>query len=365
MVKITTVVGARPQFVKAAVLSRQFKSMEGVSESIVHTGQHFDDAMSKIFFDELDIPEPAVNLGIHSVDHCAMIGRLIESLGGVYSSERPDMVLVYGDTNSTLAAAIAAKKNGIPLAHVEAGIRTGDETAPEESNRYLVDRMSSMNFCCTSVGFENLVKEGFGSGLIDSEIFNHGDVMKDAALHFAKRRPRQLAGRRIGRPSIVVTMHRPENTDSPQKFKAIVESLNRLCRDFDIVFPMHPRTVEAAKRLDAVFDFPVLPPVGYIEMLGMLADCSGVLTDSGGLVREAYFFRRPSVLVLGKPAWVELIETGACERTDCTPEAILSAVTRMVGKEVSNDDCPFGDGNAGVSIARDILAYANRGRGPR
>jgi UDP-GlcNAc3NAcA epimerase len=357
VVKITTVVGARPQFVKAAVLSRHFKGLEAVSETIVHTGQHFDDSMSKIFFDELDIPHPAVNLGIHSVDHCAMIGRLIEKLGDVYTKNRPNLVLVYGDTNSTLAAAIAAKKHSIPLVHVEAGIRTGDEHAPEESNRYLVDRMSAMNFCCTQTGLDNLVKEGFQSGLINSKIFNYGDVMKDAVLHYTdKRKVAGYRGREGGRPSIAVTIHRAENTDSSRKLREIVDGLNFLSKDFEIIFPIHPRTMEAVKRLGAAFDFPVLPPVGYIEMLDILSGCHGVLTDSGGLVREAYFFGRPSVYVLDRPAWVELIENGSCERADCSAQSIFAAARRMVGRDVSTENCPFGRGDAGSLIAKEILA---------
>lgn len=357
MTNIITVVGARPQFVKAAVLSRQFQKMDDVSEMIVHTGQHFDDRMSKIFFDELGIPAPTVNLGIHSINHCAMIGRLMESIGDIFVAKRPDLVLVYGDTNSTLAAAIAAKKNGIPLAHVEAGIRTGDESAPEESNRYLVDRMSTFNFCCTKVGVDNLVKEGFLSGLVNTTVCNYGDVMKDAALFFSQNKQtekKRLFERR--RPFIVATIHRPENTDHRGKLEAIVNSLNEVNSDVDVVFPVHPRTTEALQRYGLELQFPVSPPVGYLEMLDLLSGCSGVVTDSGGLVREAYFFGRPSVLVLGKPAWVELIENGSCERVDCTADQIVHAIARMSKKNVANDDCPFGNGNAGELIANHLAS---------
>jgi len=356
MLKITTVVGARPQFVKAAVLSRQFRGMENISEKIIHTGQHFDDQMSKIFFDELEIPVPTLNLGIHSLNHCAMIGRLTESIGEVLTGGRPDLVLVYGDTNSTLAAAIAAKKNEIPLAHVEAGIRTGDESAPEESNRYLVDRMANFNFCCTQVGVDNLIREGFQSGLIDTAVHNFGDVMKDAALFFSKRKPSQNSRSAERRRSfIVATIHRPENTDHRDKLAAIVMALNDINKETDVVFPVHPRTTEALRRYGLKFDFPVSPPVGYLEMLGLLSGCSGVITDSGGLVREAYFFGRPSVLVLGKPAWVELIKNGSCERVDCSIDQIIPAIARMRDKHVTSDDCPFGSGNAGELIARYLV----------
>ena len=309
MRKIITVVGARPQFIKAATLSRQFKLL-GIEEKIIHTGQHFDANMSEIFFDEMEIPKPAYQLDIHGVSHGAMTGRMLEGIEKILMTEKPDGVLVYGDTNSTLAGALAAAKLHIPVIHVEAGLRSFNMEMPEEINRILTDRISNALFCPTDTAVNNLMREGFDNMPI--QIIKNGDVMQDAAMYYAdKAQLKSDIIRKAGLNKFVLaTIHRQENTDNPENLKNIVEGLNAIHKEIPIVVPMHPRTRNILAQNYQLPDFTIIDPVGYFDMIMLLKSCEMVITDSGGVQKEAFFFAKHCITLREQTEWVELVENG-------------------------------------------------------
>ncbi|MBI3699912.1 MAG: UDP-N-acetylglucosamine 2-epimerase (non-hydrolyzing) [Afipia sp.] len=308
--KILTVVGARPQFIKAAAVSRAIRESDGLREVMIHTGQHFDADMSDVFFDELDIPPPAHRLDIHGGGHGDMTGRMLSAIEPVLMSERPDWVVVYGDTNSTLAGALAAAKLHIPIAHVEAGLRSFNRRMPEEINRVLTDHLASLQFCPTSQAVENLEAEGIKTG-----VHHAGDVMYDATTFAASRAK--------GRSTIVsdmslapkqyslATVHRAENTDDPKSLRAIVDFLKREAKNLPIVLPLHPRTRQAAEKSGVSLDgLRVIGPVGYLDMATLLNGAAAAYTDSGGLQKEAYFHRVPCTTLRDETEWVETVTHG-------------------------------------------------------
>jgi UDP-GlcNAc3NAcA epimerase len=309
MRKIITIVGARPQFVKAATLSRQF-SLLGIEELIIHTGQHFDVNMSNVFFEEMEIPKPAYQLDIHGLTHGAMTGRMLEGIEGILMKEKPDGVLVYGDTNSTLAGALAASKLHIPLIHVEAGLRSYNMEMPEEINRILTDRISNILFCPTETAVNNLKKEGFENMPI--QIIKNGDVMQDAAIYYAARAEQKsniLA--RIDLPNFTLaTIHRQENTDSPENLKNIIDGLNEINRLSPVVVPIHPRTRNILTQQNIIPEFKLIDPVGYFDMIMLLKSCELVITDSGGVQKEAFFFGKHCITLREQTEWIELVENG-------------------------------------------------------
>ena len=309
MKKIITVVGARPQFIKAATLSRQFKLL-GIEEKIIHTGQHFDANMSEIFFDEMGIPKPAYQLDIHGVSHGAMTGRMLEGIEKILMTEKPDGVLVYGDTNSTLAGALAAAKLHIPVIHVEAGLRSFNMEMPEEINRILTDRISNALFCPTDTAVNNLMREGFDNMPI--QIIKNGDVMQDAAMYYAdKAQLKSDIIRKAGLNKFVLaTIHRQENTDNPENLKNIIEGLNAIHKEIPVVVPMHPRTRNILAQNYQLPDFTIIDPVGYFDMIMLLKSCEMVITDSGGVQKEAFFFAKHCITLREQTEWVELVENG-------------------------------------------------------
>lgn len=306
---ILTVVGARPQFIKAAPVSAALERA-GLREILVHTGQHFDAAMSDVFFDELGLRQPDHHLAIHSLGHGAMTGRMLEELEAVMLAERPAQVLVYGDTNSTLAGALAAAKLNIPVAHVEAGLRSFNRRMPEEVNRVLADHVSALLFCPTLAAVENLKAEGITRG-----VHHVGDVMHDATIAAAERaRARSTVLEQHGlapRDYAVATIHRAENTDDAARFARVLTWLEMAAKERPLVMPVHPRT---RKLIDACGWAPagvtLLPPIGYLDMAMLLANAAAVVTDSGGLQKEAYFHRVPCVTLRDETEWVETIEAG-------------------------------------------------------
>jgi UDP-GlcNAc3NAcA epimerase len=333
----------------------------GGRSRIIHTGQHFDPEMSDIFFRQLGIPTPDHQLSIHSLSHNEMIGNMLIGIDRLFAAERPDLVVVYGDTNTTLAGALAAKKRNIPLAHIESGIRTGKEDMPEESNRYLTDRVADWNFACTYLGVENLVREGYGgggagTGAIRGGVYNSGDLMLDAALLFKDQALGQsvvLRDRKLGdKPFILATIHRAENTDNTDSLRNVITALNTLHRHTPVLFPMHPRTGQLIAKLGLKVDFTTTGPLGYLDMLALVQSCHSVLTDSGGLSREAFFFQKPALVVMQNPFWPEIFAHGNCLRADATVEDIavrqqeLLAGSRAFGRDV------FGDGRAAVKISK-------------
>lgn len=311
MTKMLTIVGARPQFIKAAALSRVLQNFDSIEEQIVHTGQHFDSNMSDVFFEEMQIPRPAFNLEINSLGHGAMTGRMLEEIEKLILSEKPDMVLVYGDTNSTIAGALAAKKLHVKVAHVEAGLRSFNIRMPEEVNRILTDRISDYLFCPTSTAIDNLEREGFNN--IDCHIHRTGDVMQDAALYyasFADEKSTVLNDHDISGDIALATIHRAENTDDPRRLEGIIKALNRINKEIQVICPIHPRTSKIMDKLNLNVEFTTIDPVGYFDMIALLKKSRIVLTDSGGLQKEAFFFASPCVTLRDQTEWVELIENG-------------------------------------------------------
>lgn len=310
--KIVSILGARPQFIKAAVLSRIILENKEFTEVLVHTGQHFDTNMSEVFFEEMDIPKPNYNLDINGVGHGAMTGRMLEQIEAVLLKEEPDLVVVYGDTNSTLAGALAAKKLGIKVAHVEAGLRSFNMNMPEEVNRILTDRISDLLLCPTVTALSNLKKEGFDS--FDAKVALTGDIMGDSVAFYS-----QMAAERSeiikklqleGKKFILATIHRQENTDDPKVLTSILKALNDISADTLVVMPLHPRTRMMMEKFDLSFSGLTIDPVGYFDMLQLLKYCSLVITDSGGLQKEAYFNKKPCVIAREETEWVELVNAG-------------------------------------------------------
>jgi len=309
MNRIITVVGARPQFIKAATLSRQFK-LAGIEELIIHTGQHFDTNMSDVFFEEMEIPTPAYQLDIHGLTHGAMTGRMLEGIEAILLKEKPDGVLVYGDTNSTLAGALAASKLHIPVMHVEAGLRSFNMKMPEEINRILTDRISNVLFCPTDAAVANLKKEGFEN--MPVRIIKNGDVMQDAALYYAaKAEQKSDILKHTGLSKFVLaTIHRQENMDSPETLRNIITGLNEINRQIQVLVPIHPRTRKILTQLNIVPEFKMIDPVGYFDMIVLLKNCKLVITDSGGVQKEAFFFGKHCITLREQTEWVELVENG-------------------------------------------------------
>jgi UDP-GlcNAc3NAcA epimerase len=307
--KVATVVGARPQFVKAAAVSRAFVG-SGVEEILIHTGQHYDANMSDIFFEELEIPHPKLHLGIGGGGHGAMTGAMLMKLEEAFIAEKPDAVLVYGDTNSTLAGALAAAKLHIPVVHSEAGLRSFNRRMPEELNRVVTDHLSALLLCPTHAAVANLASEGIAKG-----VHHVGDVMFDAtvfAIERSKRTSSVIDGLGLrGERYAVCTLHRAENTDDPVRLAALIDFLAGEAKDRTIVFPVHPRTRKMllASGL-ATPGLMLIDPLGYFDLHRLLADCEAVFTDSGGLQKEAYFHRKPCITLREETEWVETIDAG-------------------------------------------------------
>lgn len=358
--KVLTVVGARPQFVKAAMVSRAFERWsredpsQAVHELIVHTGQHFDENMSDVFFEEMRIPRPAHYLGIGGGTHGAMTGRMIEAIERTILEERPDWLLVYGDTNSTLAGAVAAVKLHVPIAHVEAGLRSFNRRMPEEINRVLTDHAADLLFAPTQTAVDNLRHEG----LPEEKVRLVGDVMYDAALFYgdlAERSSRILE--RLGlrkREFVLATIHRAENTDDPRRLGAIVGALRELAAEIPVVLPVHPRTRNAARNQGLELDDGVLTltdPLGYLDMLQLERNARLVATDSGGVQKEAFFQGVPCVTLRDESEWVELIELGWNRIVPPTGVAeIVTGIRAALSAPAGREARPYGDGAAADKI---------------
>jgi UDP-GlcNAc3NAcA epimerase len=354
---ILHIVGNRPQFIKLSLLHKALSREDGVRSRIIHTGQHFSDEMSAIFFREFDIPEPDYSLQVHSLPHTAMIGEMLIRLGSVLAADRPDAIVVYGDTNTTLAGALAARKHNIPLMHVEAGIRTGEADMPEESNRYVTDRLADLNFACTSLGVANLLKEGMPA----SGTFETGDLLLDATLHFAgPARSISTLATELGvmdRPFVLATIHRTENIDRPGALAAIVTALNCIHSDIPVVFPAHPRTEQVIREQGLNPAWICCPPLGYMDMLALVQASGYVITDSGGLSREAFFFHKPSVIVMNRPFWPEIMAHGPSLAAPADTEMIIARFRSLPDGDRPFDTSVFGDGHAADAISRLILEY--------
>ena len=348
--KLVTVLGARPQFIKASVVSHTLRASGGLDEVVVHTGQHFDPNMSDVFFTDLNMTPPAYNLEVHGGGHGEMTGRMLMAVERVILAEKPAAVLVYGDTNSTLAGALAAVKLQIPVAHVEAGLRSMNLAMPEEVNRILTDRISRWLFTPTQAAEAHLRREGMAAG----QIIPVGDVMYDAALHFGARVA--ASGRVMGRLGltagayILATVHRAENTDNPARLAAIVDALEGIADRLPVVWPLHPRTrsaLAATGRLDRLPpQLRLIDPVGYLDMVQLEKHAALIATDSGGVQKEAFFYRVPCVTLRDETEWVELVEAGWNRlASPAEPAAMLAAMNAAIGSS-GREFSPYGHGDA-------------------
>ncbi|NCC31502.1 MAG: UDP-N-acetylglucosamine 2-epimerase (non-hydrolyzing) [Chloroflexia bacterium] len=377
--KLLTIIGARPQFIKAATISRAINEHNAkigttgqgthIREIICHTGQHFDANMSDVFFEQLDIPRPDHHLGIASLSHGAMTGRMLEGIEALIQQERPDWVLVYGDTNSTLAGALAAAKLHVPVAHVEAGLRSHNPAMPEEINRVLTDRISTLLLCPTATAIENLIREGFpfpSSGKGAQRIEQVGDVMYDAVLHYRNRAREQYNLDIWGlhdQGYALCTLHRQENTDDPERLSAILAALREISRALAVVLPLHPRTrcrLEQQNNLLALDGLTLIDPLPYLEMQRLQMSARVILTDSGGMQKEAYFHGVPCITMREETEWVETVEAGWNQLTGANKERILGAwhAAKVPGSKASE---LYGEGQAAEQVIEHLTRAGANG----
>ena len=354
--KIISVIGARPQFIKAATISRSLKQRKA-NEIIVHTGQHFDDNMSNVFFNEMKIPQPDYYLKINNLSHGAMTGQMMEKIEMILVEEKPDMVLVYGDTNSTMAGALAAVKLHIPVAHVEAGLRSANNVMPEEINRIVTDRISTRLYCPTNNAVANLTKEGFNN--FDCKILLTGDVMLDAVNFYKEQSNLYPTLERFNLAPgnfYLSTVHRAENTDNLQNLKSIIDALNKLNDISPVVLPIHPRTKKIIQENKLEVSFTLLEPVGYFDMMNLIKGSKLVLTDSGGLQKEAFFFNKFCITMREETEWIELVSGGYNITTGVNGDEILKGVRYFEGRNFESKDGLYGKGNAAELIVNDLLS---------
>jgi len=354
MLKIITILGARPQFIKAGSVSREIAKYEEIQEIIVHTGQHYDANMSEVFFDEMQIPKPDYFMNIGGKSHGAMVGQMIEKIEEILVKEKPDLVIVYGDTNSTLAGAIAASKLNIKVGHVEAGLRSFNVQMPEEVNRILTDRVSSVLFCPTQSAVDNLNSEGINNWGADTKLFLVGDVMQDGANFYKKlaQKPLGLVG---SNDFVLCTIHRAENTDDQTRLGQIVSALNEIALTKEVIIPVHPRTKKILQAGDYDTDnLTIIDPVGYLNMVWLIDHCELVMTDSGGLQKEAFFFNKPCITMRDETEWVELIESNCNILAGADKNKILEAYRSHTFSKKFNADL-YGAGEASGRIVKILL----------
>jgi UDP-GlcNAc3NAcA epimerase len=379
MLKILTVVGARPQIIKAAALSRAIrdKFSSRIKEVIVHTGQHYDENMSQVFFDELGIPAPDHNLQVGSGTHGEQTAAMITGIEKILLSEKPGCIILYGDTNSTLAGAIAASKIHVPIVHIEAGLRSFSKAMPEEVNRILCDHVSTLLFSPTLTGLKNLIKEGFaeanaGPFTCDNpRIYHCGDVMYDNSLYFSalaeKRTDIVQREKLIPGKYVLATIHRNNNTDEPARLNALFTALNGISEKngIQVVLPMHPRTTKLLDKnlsqtlLEAVKKNPlfrIMPPASFLEMTALEKNARLIMTDSGGVQKEAFFFSKPCIILRPETEWVELVECGAAVIADANESAILKAFEHFKDPAQASYPSIFGNGKAAEFICGELLA---------
>ncbi|MCF6245172.1 MAG: UDP-N-acetylglucosamine 2-epimerase (non-hydrolyzing) [Sulfurovum sp.] len=349
--KIVTILGARPQFIKAGTVSREIAKYDEIEEVIVHTGQHYDANMSDVFFYEMHIPKPNYFLDINGLGHGAMTGQMLEKIEEVLLKEKPDWVMVYGDTNSTLAGSLAASKLHIKIAHIEAGLRSFNMKMPEEINRILVDRISTILFCPTDTAIENLTNEGYDD--LDIKVVKSGDVMQDGAMFYKDLSVKPNC--EIAENYILCTIHRAENTDDEQRLREIFEALNEIAKEKQIILPLHPRTKKIIADLGIdVAALTIIEPIGYLEMVWLITNCDMVMTDSGGLQKEAFFFEKPCITLRDETEWVELVDNGFNVLVGANKEKIISTYMNQQFNSDFNIDL-YGMGQASKMIVEQLI----------
>jgi len=387
VIKILTVIGARPQFIKAAALSRAIRNKfsDKIKEVIVHTGQHYDDNMSRVFFEEMEIPKEDYNLEVGSSSHGTQTAAMISGIEELLLKEKPDCVVLYGDTNSTLSGAVAAAKIHIPVVHIEAGLRSFNKSMPEEINRIVCDHCSTLLFSPTKNGYVNLVKEGFPEfnkapyTSNNPKIYHCGDVMYDNAIYFSSRyigtekksdvlREYELTPDNF----ILATIHRDNNTDNPERFASIFLTLNKISiqNKLKIVLPLHPRTSKALQSnpkkevYDAIRsnpNFVLMPPASFLEMIVLEKNCMLVCTDSGGVQKESFFFKKPCIILRPETEWVELLECGIAILADVDEKKIMNAFIQFRNKKNLSFPPIFGDGHASEFICQELVKNFSKG----
>lgn len=354
--KIVTIVGARPQFIKAAAFSRQVSLHSNLKEVIIHTGQHFSNNMSAVFFAELGIPLPDYNLNINQLNHGAMTGRMLEKIEEILLYEKPNWVLVYGDTNSTLAGALAAKKLNLKLAHIEAGLRSHNLRMPEEINRILTDRISDLLFCPTEISYKNLINEGYDKNH-NCKMILSGDIMLDAAKFYKNKALRPEFS--LPCEFALCTIHRAENTDNEENLLQIIEGLKEISNKVPIILPVHPRTKSKIIKLKISFDahnIMLVDPLGYLEMVYLLKKCLLVITDSGGLQKEAFFFEKYCLTIRDETEWEELVENRFNKLCGCSKSEMVNQFNEFRNNPKKNFKINlYGKGNAAKLILKSIL----------
>ncbi|MBT3174036.1 MAG: UDP-N-acetylglucosamine 2-epimerase (non-hydrolyzing) [Lentimicrobiaceae bacterium] len=378
MLKIVTIIGARPQIIKAAALSRAIKNhfANNIKEIIVHTGQHYDTNMSQVFIDELGIPQPDYNLNVGSGGHASQTSDMIIGIEGILQDIKPDYLVLYGDTNSTIAGALAASKIHIPIVHIEAGLRSFNKLMPEEINRIMCDHTSTLLFSPTLTGYNNLINEGFETHntrpyTADKPgVFHCGDVMYDNSLYFAgvaEQQSRVIEDNNLIKNKFILsTIHRNNNTDDPERLSSIFEALNHISsvEETDIILPLHPRTSKIIEqnldkalysKLIANPHLKIVKPVSFLDMIALEKNCSMVITDSGGVQKEAYYFKKPCVILRSETEWVEIVNQKAARIANADKELIIESYHRL--SEDKNIKYPeiFGDGKASEFICQTML----------
>ena len=374
--KIVTVIGARPQIIKAAALSRAIKThyADRIQEVIVHTGQHYDDNMSQVFFDEMGIPRPDYNLHVGSASHGVQTARMTEGIENVLIKEQPNYIVLYGDTNSTLAGAVAAAKIHLPIVHIEAGLRSFNKSMPEEINRIVCDHCSTLLFSPTLTGVENLKHEGFAINneppysIDNPKVYHCGDIMYDNNLHFAHIAEEKTdIIQRLGladKPFILATIHRDSNTDQPKRLTAIFDAILKLSEECLVIMPLHPRTDKLLKtniedkKQTQIFNsqnIKIIPPISFLEMIALERHAQLVMTDSGGVQKEAYFFKKPCIILRPETEWVEIVQTGNAILADVDEKRIMKAWQHFKGNPPTDFPEIFGDGHAAEFMLKQML----------
>lgn len=380
MIKIVTIIGARPQIIKAAALSRAIKSKfaSQIKEIIVHTGQHYDENMSQVFFDELGIPAPDYNLNVGSGSHGKQTAAMITGIEEILIKEKPNAIVLYGDTNSTLAGGIAASKIHVPVVHIEAGLRSFNKAMPEEVNRIMCDHVSTLLFSPTKTGYDNLVSEGFKTGnnapysADNPKIYHCGDVMYDNSFHFsevAENKTAILEKHNLQKNNfILATIHRNNNTDEPERLNSLFGALNSISdtEKVDVILPLHPRTAklleanlkpELLKKIKSNSGFHIAPPASFLEMIALEKNCKIVMTDSGGVQKEAFYFEKPCVILRPETEWIELVECGTAVIADADQKKIIEAYKTLTTKQNMQFPKLYGDGKAAEFICGEMVKH--------
>ncbi len=353
--KIFSIVGTRPQFIKVAALHREIVGRKNLQHYIFHTGQHYDDNLSEIFFTELGMPKPSFHLNIEDRSLASSVKHMEEKIERIFSRESPDIVIVFGDTNSTLAGALAAKNKNIRLAHIEAGLRSFNNLMPEEINRIATDNISNLLFCPTTIAMANLAKEQLNRN--DQKIILSGDIMLDAYNYYFKKKIERKINKSFPSSFILCTLHRHTLVNSPDKMREIIKSLNEINRKIPIILPAHPSLRNTISQLGLQTDFIITEPVGYLEMIDLLRCCTLVITDSGGLQKEAFFSKKVCITLRNETEWTELVASGVNFLAgDSSSEKIIKILEKAIDIKANFKQKFYGDGNAAEIIVNEIIS---------